>query len=544
MFDGYSCAARPTANAPCRLEFDCPATWIGRLPHPHRESRRRQSGRCLAGEVDVAGQCVCVGAVGLVDVAVVAGAEDADPDGGVARLVLQGDRAGVGRLAARVVLARDLRARAALRLVDGLAGEVAVAGQRVRVGAVGLVDVAVVTRAQDPDPDSRVARLVLCSDGEGAGVLPVAVRLACDLGAGLAAAGRGQRRSSPALGLVDVWPVRLMLPASAFASALLDWWTLPSSPGLRTRIPTAVLLGLSCRATAAASADWPLELSWPATCVPDPLCDWSIDWPVRLPLPASAFASALLDWRTLPSSPGLRTRIPTAVLLGLSCAATARAPASCQLLVRLACDLGAGLAAAGRGQRRSSPALGLVDVLAGEVDVAGQCVCVCAVGLVDVAVVAGAEDADPDGGVARLVLQGDPRRRPLAARVVLARDLRAGPALRLVDRWPVRLPLPASAFASALLDWPTLPSSPGLGPGSRQPYCSARPGRSPRGHLRPGRSSVLSCHLPGIGVRGRRADGESDDHPENKDGNQCSSHRVLPFAVRRTRSGRPGKGSR
>ena len=37
LFDGYSCAARPTANAPCWLEFDCPATWIGLLPHPHRE---------------------------------------------------------------------------------------------------------------------------------------------------------------------------------------------------------------------------------------------------------------------------------------------------------------------------------------------------------------------------------------------------------------------------------------------------------------------------------------------------------------------------
>ena len=262
-----------------------------------------------------------------------------------------------------------------------------------------------------------------------------------------------------------VWPVRLMLPASAFASALLDWWTLPSSPGLRTRIPTAVLLGLSCRATAAASADWPLALSWPATCVPEPPCDWSIDWPVRLPLPASAFASALLDWRTLPSSPGLNTRIPTAVLLGLSCAATARAPASCQLLVRLACDLGAGLAAT--GAPRWSPArpsrLGTGRCLAGEVDVAGQCVCVCAVGLVDVAVVAGAEDADPDGGVARLVLQGDRAGLGrLAARVVLARDLGARAALRLVDDWPVRLPLPASAFASALLDWRTLPSSPGL----------------------------------------------------------------------------------
>src|SRR4029078_9720777 len=85
----------------------------------------------LAGEVDVGGPCVRVGAVGLVDVAVVAGAEDADPDGGVARLVLQGDGAGLGRLAAGVVLARDLGARAALRLVDVLAGEVAVACQRV-----------------------------------------------------------------------------------------------------------------------------------------------------------------------------------------------------------------------------------------------------------------------------------------------------------------------------------------------------------------------------------------------------------------------------
>src|SRR3954452_19135090 len=37
LFDGWSCAARPTASAPCRLELDCPATWIGLLPHPHRE---------------------------------------------------------------------------------------------------------------------------------------------------------------------------------------------------------------------------------------------------------------------------------------------------------------------------------------------------------------------------------------------------------------------------------------------------------------------------------------------------------------------------
>src|SRR6188472_2410545 len=137
----------------------------------------------LAGEVDVAGQCVCVGAVGLVDVAVVAGAEDADPDGGVARLVLQGDGAGLGRLAAGVVLARDLGARASRSLADVLAGEVAVACQRVRVSAVGLTHVAVIAGAQDPDSDGRVARLVLRRDGEGAGALLVAVRLARDLGA-------------------------------------------------------------------------------------------------------------------------------------------------------------------------------------------------------------------------------------------------------------------------------------------------------------------------------------------------------------------------
>ena len=317
-----------------------------------------------------------------------------------------------------------------------LAGEVAVAGQRVCVCAVGLADVAVVAGAQHPDPDSRVARLVLCGDGEGACVLPVLVRLACDLGAGLAATGRGGNGAAvPPWDWSIVWPVRLMLPASAFASALLDWWTLPSSPGLRTRIPTAVLLGLSCRATAAASADWPLELSWPATCVPEPPCDWSIDWPVRLPLPASAFASALLDWPTLPSSPGLRHPDPDSRVARLVLRGDGEGACVLPVLVRLACDLGAGLAATGRGQRRSGPALGLVDRLAGEVDVAGQCVCVCAVGLVDVAVVAGAEDADPDGGVARLVLQGDRGGvGRLAARVVLARDLRARPALRLVDR--------------------------------------------------------------------------------------------------------------
>ena len=182
------------------------------------------------------------------------------------------------------------------------------------------------------------------------------------------------------------------MPASAFASALLDWWTLPSSPGLRTRIPTAVLLGLSCRATAPASADWPLALSWPATCVPEPLCDWSIDWPVRLPLPASAFASALLDWSTLPSSPGLSTRIPTAVLLGLSCAATARAPASCQFSF-------------------DWPATWVPD-----------------------------PDWQPQGAV----------------------NGAAVPPWDWSIVWPVRLMLPASAFASALLDWWTLPSSPGL----------------------------------------------------------------------------------
>src|SRR4051812_50065731 len=95
------------------------------------------------------------------------------------------------------------------------------------------------------------------------------------------------------------WPVRLMLPASAFASALLDWWTLPSSPGLRTRIPTAVLLGLSCRAMAPASAAWPLVLAWPATWVPERLCDWAVFGPGRGAVAAGAGWSVLLGWGAL-----------------------------------------------------------------------------------------------------------------------------------------------------------------------------------------------------------------------------------------------------
>src|SRR3954451_6281018 len=263
------------------------------------------------------------------------------------------------------------------------------------------------------------------------------------------------------------WPVRLMLPASAFASALLDWWTLPSSPGLRTRIPTAVLLGLSCRAMAPASAAWPLELSWPATWVPEPLCDWSMFWPVRLPLPASAVASALLDWWTLPSSPGLKTRIPTAVLLGLSCAATARAPASCQLLF-------------------DWPATWVPDWQPH--GVATGAVTGAAVPPWDWSMFWPVRLMLPASAVASALLDwwtlpsspGLRTRIPTA--VLLGLSCRAiapasaawplelsWPATWVPEPlcdwsmfWPVRLPLPASAVASALLDWWTLPSSPGL----------------------------------------------------------------------------------
>ena len=233
------------------------------------------------------------------------------------------------------------------------------------------------------------------------------------------------------------WPVRLMLPASAFASALLDWWTLPSSPGLRTRIPTAVLLGLSCRAIAPASAAWPLELSWPATCVPEPPCDWSIVLAGEVAVACQrvrvcAVGLARRCRRRPGSAPG--SRQPCCSACPAPRRRGRRRPASCSF------DWPATWvpdwqphSGAGHTAQPSRPGTG--RCLAGEVDVAGQCVRVCAVGLVDVAVVAGAEDPDPDGGVARLVLQGDRAGLGrLAARVVLARDLRARAALRLVDR--------------------------------------------------------------------------------------------------------------
>src|SRR6476469_9773764 len=124
------------------------------------------------------------------------------------------------------------------------------------------------------------------------------------------------------------WPVRLPFTAFASASAEFDCSTSPLSPGLNTRIPTAVFDGFSCAASAPASADWSLSFFWPATCVPEPEppCDWSIDWPVRLPFTAFASASAEFDCSTSPLSPGLNTRIPTAVFDGFSC--TAAAPAS------------------------------------------------------------------------------------------------------------------------------------------------------------------------------------------------------------------------
>ena len=265
------------------------------------------------------------------------------------------------------------------------------------------------------------------------------VRLARDLGAGLAATGCGRSTAQPSrLGTGrSFWPVRLMLPASAFASALLDWWTLPSSPGLRTRIPTAVLLGLSCRATAPASADWPLELSWPATCVPEPLCDWSIVLAGEVAVAGQrvrvcAVGLARRCRRHPGSAPGSRQPCCSA------CPAPRRRgrrrlASCCSTGPRPGCRTGSHRVRSVTGA--AVPPWDWSIVLAGEVDVAGQCVRVCAVGLVDVAVVAGAEDADPDGGVARLVLQGDRAGLGrLAARVVLARDLRARAALRLVDR--------------------------------------------------------------------------------------------------------------
>jgi hypothetical protein len=108
-----------------------------------------------------------------------------------------------------------------------------------------------------------------------------------------------------------------VLPAVPVEAAVLACDTSPSFPGLSTRIGTFTWLGLTCEAAESAIASW----SVPAACcdvwIPPPPAVWVADCPVVLALPAVADEAAVLDCVTLPSLPGLRTRIEMFVLLGL-----------------------------------------------------------------------------------------------------------------------------------------------------------------------------------------------------------------------------------
>jgi hypothetical protein len=129
------------------------------------------------------------------------------------------------------------------------------------------------------------------------------------------------------------------LAASAPASAALVWVTEPLSPGLPMRTETLLLEGLTCTASASASADCSLWADCPTTCVPPPSlqqCDpppWSCsaDWVVVFPFSATASAPAALVCLTGPSLPGLSIRTLTLSFDGLTWTALAVAPASCSL---------------------------------------------------------------------------------------------------------------------------------------------------------------------------------------------------------------------
>ena len=148
------------------------------------------------------------------DVSAVAGAEYPDGDVAVRRLLLL--RRGESRRILIVVsrLADELLAGvpalagvARLGLVGDLLRDVQVAGFRLRRCLVRLPDVAVVARAENPDGDVAVRRLLLLRRCESGRILIVVSRLRDDLLAGVPAACLGL--VSVLSGQVDVARFRL-----------------------------------------------------------------------------------------------------------------------------------------------------------------------------------------------------------------------------------------------------------------------------------------------------------------------------------------------
>jgi hypothetical protein len=135
----------------------------------------------------------------------------------------------------------------------------------------------------------------------------------------------------PAAVCVPVWLVPAALPASAREPTAFVCDTLPSLPGLSTRIGTFVLLAPVCEASDRAAASWSVD----ADCVEDwialPPAVWLEPCDVLLALPAAAEDPAVFACVTLPSLPGLRTRIEMFVLLGLVCVALDAAAACCEV---------------------------------------------------------------------------------------------------------------------------------------------------------------------------------------------------------------------
>ena len=136
----------------------------------------------------------------------------------------------------------------------------------------------------------------------------------------------------PAAVCVPVWLVPAALPAAAFEPTAFVCDTLPSLPGLSTRIGTLVLLAPYCDAERQRRRELARRRGLlrrldriAATCrLARALC-------VLLALPAAAEDPAVFVCVTLPSFPGLRTRIEMFVLLGLVCVALDAAAACCEV---------------------------------------------------------------------------------------------------------------------------------------------------------------------------------------------------------------------
>ena len=129
---------------------------------------------------------------------------------------------------------------------------------------------------------------------------------------------------------MPVWLVAAALPAAA-REAAVRLRHVPSLPGLSTRIGTLVLLAPYCDASDSAVATWPVD----ADCVDwigfAAACRWLAAGPSCSGCPAAADEAAVFDCVTVPSLPGLRTRIEMFVLLGSVCVAPDAAVACCEV---------------------------------------------------------------------------------------------------------------------------------------------------------------------------------------------------------------------